>query len=379
MPALSIRLRRFLHGVRTEGEGPGRETAAVAVGVFIGCLPLYGLHLLICLAVGTVFRLNRLKTYLAANISNPLVAPWLLLAEVQTGAWIRRGSVHALTAETLQTTGLRVFLGDLVIGSLIVGGALACLAAWATFAVVRSNPIDRPFVDLVRRASDRYVGTSITAWEFARGKLRHDPIYRAAIRERLLPAAGGTLVDVGCGQGLTLALLSEVRRDVRAGHWPADWPSPPCFERLIGVEIRPRVAALAAEALRGEAEVVTGDARLSAMEQADVVLLFDVLHLMSQAEQEAVLASAASSLSPGGLMVIREADAAAGWRFTMVALGNRLKALAFGNWGQQFHFRTSADWEVCFSRLGLRSEARPMGQGTPFANVVFLVSRDRAA
>jgi hypothetical protein len=78
-------------------------------------------------------------------------------------------------------------------------------------------------------------------------------------------------------------------------------------------------------------------------------------------------------------MVIREADAAAGWRFTMVALGNRVKALAFGNWGQRFHFRTIAEWEACFSRLGLRTETRPMGQGTPFANMVFVVSRDRAA
>jgi len=28
--------------------------------------------------------------------------------------------------------------------------------------------------EIIRRASDRYVGASITAWEFARGKLRGD-------------------------------------------------------------------------------------------------------------------------------------------------------------------------------------------------------------
>ena len=34
------------------------------------------------------------------------------------------------------------------------------------------------FLDLVRDASDRYITASIVAWEFARGKLRGDPLYR---------------------------------------------------------------------------------------------------------------------------------------------------------------------------------------------------------
>ena len=86
-------LRRLFHHLRTEGAGAGRETAAVALGVFIGCLPIYGLHLLICWIAGLLLGLNRLKMYLAANVSNPLVAPWLIFAEVQAGAWLRRGGV----------------------------------------------------------------------------------------------------------------------------------------------------------------------------------------------------------------------------------------------------------------------------------------------
>ena len=58
---MSARLRRLFRDLRTEGAGPVRESAAVAVGVFIGCLPFLGLHLVMCLAVGWLFRLNRLK------------------------------------------------------------------------------------------------------------------------------------------------------------------------------------------------------------------------------------------------------------------------------------------------------------------------------
>ena len=63
---------------------------------------------------------------------------------------------------------------------------LAALAAWGTYATIGGRPRDDAFVDLVRRASDRYVSMSITAWEFARGKLRNDPVYRAAVYEGLL-------------------------------------------------------------------------------------------------------------------------------------------------------------------------------------------------
>src|SRR5262249_39134830 len=199
MAAVSARLRRSFQGLRTEGGGARRETAAVALGVFIGCLPLYGLHLAICWIVGFVLGLNRLKMYFAANVSNPVVAPWLVFAEVQVGALVRRGSFHPVSREYIASTGLTVFGIDALIGSVLVGAALAVVAAWGTYSLVRASGDDRPFAELVRRASDRYVGTSITAWEFARGKLRMDPIYRATLAPGVLPA-GGTLVDVGCGQ-----------------------------------------------------------------------------------------------------------------------------------------------------------------------------------
>src|SRR5215470_2656007 len=106
MRSVAVGLRRVFTGLRTEGAGAGRETAAIALGVFIGCLPVYGFHLLLCWGTGAALGLNRFKMYLAANISNPLVAPWLIVAEVQTGAWLRRGSLHHLSREYIASTAL---------------------------------------------------------------------------------------------------------------------------------------------------------------------------------------------------------------------------------------------------------------------------------
>src|SRR6186713_1119931 len=184
--------------------------------------------------------LNRLKVYLAANISNPFVAPWLIFAELQTGAWVRHGAFQPITPQAIKATGFGAVGMDILVGSLIVGTVLAVIAAAATYAMLRGSAADALFMELVRRASDRYIGRSITAWEFARGKLRGDPIYRAALFGGLLPS-GGVLIDVGCGQGLMLALLAEARNSMDAETSPVPSAVPPRFDRMIGIEIRPRV------------------------------------------------------------------------------------------------------------------------------------------
>src|ERR671921_2931042 len=91
------RLRRMFFDLRTEGGGPRRDAVALGLGVFIGCSPFYGFHLLLVWVVGRLLRLNRLKMYLAANISNPVVSPMLILSELQAGAWMRRQDFHDLS------------------------------------------------------------------------------------------------------------------------------------------------------------------------------------------------------------------------------------------------------------------------------------------
>jgi uncharacterized protein (DUF2062 family)/SAM-dependent methyltransferase len=366
-------VRRVFYSLRTEGAGREREAAAVGVGIFIGCLPFYGFHLLLCWVTGWLFGLNRLKIYVAANISNPLFAPTLVFAELQLGAWLRRGAFHPLTLQAARTTNLSVFGLDILIGSLALGATLGTVLALVTYASMRGSAADAWFLDLVRGASDRYITASITAWEFARGKLRGDPIYRAALTGAMLPS-GGTLIDIGCGGGLTLALLAEARSRFRAGDWPAIERPPPQFDRLIGIETRARAATIASDALGADAEIVEGDARTTTLAPCRAILLFDVLHMIPSDGQERLIAAIAAALEPGGVALVREADAAAGWRFVAVRVGNRLKALAFGHWRQHFTFRRPDDWLARFAAQGLKGQVFPMGEGTPFANVLLRIT-----
>ena len=362
--------RRIIYTMRSEGAGAARESAAIGLGAFIGCLPIFGLHLAVCIALGWLLRLNRLKMYLAANISNPLVAPFLLFTELQVGSFLRRGVFHPISLEAVRTTDVRTFGADLVIGSLVLGAVLGVLLATLTYFSIRASGTDPAFFDLVRAASDRYLTVSITAWEFARGKLRGDPLYQAVVCGRLLPG-GDTLLDVGCGSGLMLALLAEARARVRSATWVSSLPAPPLFRHMIGLDIRPRVVQVARAALKSDAEILEANALDLTPSTYDAVLICDMLHMITFDQQERVVAAARQSLKEGGVLLVREADAAAGWRFRVVLVGNRLKALALRRWRQRFYFRTLTEWRAFFSRHGLEVTSVPNGDGTPFASVLF--------
>jgi uncharacterized protein (DUF2062 family) len=366
--------KRLFHDLRLEGAGRRREAAALGVGAFIGCLPIYGAHLLLVIGVGRLFRLNRLRMYAAANISNPLFAPALLLAEVQTGAWVRRRELHDVTLEAIRATEPWVYGIDLMVGSVIVGVLLGLGIAALTWAsVAHAPPLAPHLMRLFDAAAGRFLEVGVTAWEFARAKLRRDPIYAAALIT--LPRSGATLVDVGCGQGLALALLVEAATAVTGSDWPADGPRPPRFDRLMGIETRGRVADIARRALGDGVDIVHDAAPKGLPPQMTAVLVFDVLHLMRLADQERLMNDILARLEPRGMVLVRDVDAAAGLGFHAVRLGNRLKHIAVGRFRPTFHFRTATEWTTLFADAGWAVESWPMGHGTPFANVLFKLTK----
>jgi uncharacterized protein (DUF2062 family)/cyclopropane fatty-acyl-phospholipid synthase-like methyltransferase len=368
------RLQRLVHALRSEGASRPREAWAIGLGVFIGCSPLIGLHLALAIGLGWLFGLNRIKVYLAANLVNPLVLPFVLLAEVQSGSWLRRGHTYPLTIDAVKSMNVWHLGSDLLIGSLVVGGLLGTLIGVATYASLRHAYHDPEFTRLVRDTADRYVGTSVAAWEFARAKLRRDPVYRTALTAGWLPVAG-RLLDIGCGQGLLLALVAQSRAMAAVGTWPAGWAPAPVSLELAGIELRTRMCRFARHALGDQGTVMSADVREVELGRADVIACFDVLHLMDASAQRDLVARAAGALTTGGCLLVREADASAGWRFLAVRLGNRLTALARGRWSASFTFRSAAEWKTLLEQAGLTVSVHAMSDGTPFANVLLVARR----
>ncbi len=87
-------LRRAFAFARREHASPGKLAAAVLVGVLVGTSPFFGLHLLLCVLLGLLLRLNKCVLYAAANVSLPVFAPFLIVASVQAGSLLLEGRLR---------------------------------------------------------------------------------------------------------------------------------------------------------------------------------------------------------------------------------------------------------------------------------------------
>lgn len=119
---------------------PRRAAASVAIGLLIGATPLYGLHLVLVVGVCLPLRLDAPVAYLAANVSNPFIAPFINFAEIETGSFLRTGHAADISVEALRANGIGPYLRDVVLGTLAFAPGLAAVGGaltWAGVALVR--------------------------------------------------------------------------------------------------------------------------------------------------------------------------------------------------------------------------------------------------
>jgi SAM-dependent methyltransferase len=251
---------------------------------------------------------------------------------------------------------------DLLLGGFLVGLILAPVAGLAAWTLSDRGRRPERWSRTIEEAARPYLETGVRHWEFVRGKLRHDPLY-LMIHERLESRRGGTVLDLGCGVGIALSLLDAQERIAGA-------PDASPRRDLLGVDHNVAVVRVAGAALDGRARIEVSDLAAFEPPAADVVLLLDVLHYLDAAAQERILAAACRALRPGGLLLLREPDAAGGRQFLMTRGAERAMAILRGHLRQRFHYRSGAEWLALVRSCGLDVTVTNASRGTPFANVL---------
>lgn len=339
---------------------PGRAAASVGVGLAIGVTPLYGFHLPLVLGVCLPLGLDAPVAYVAANISLPFIAPFLSIAEIEIGARITTGAWLALTRESLAHFGIKPFLREIVIGTLVFSPLAAFVGGTLTFLVAslfRSRPAPDSFEATVDRVAERYARGSRFTRGYVSSKMSADPVVRTLF-DRAHESSFGVVVDVGCGRGQVALLLLEARTATRVTGF--DWD-----------EAKVSEATRAAGAL--EARFFEGDLRSAPLEPCDTALLVDVLHYLTSEEQDAVLERVAKVAAER--IFVRELDPDRGWRSTVTRLQERVTTRLGVNRGARVLIRPISAMRTVLEKNGFTVDVVPCWAGTPFSNVLVTATK----
>ena len=355
------RIWRRLRGTR---QTPVRVALAVGLGLFIGCLPLYGLHFVLCLVLCLPLGLDLVLAYLVANISNPLVAPFLVTLEVEIGSLVTTGQHAAFTLARARQTGILGFVWQAGVGSIFVGGALAALGACVAYVVASRRRVPENEADAaddvleaaLSRTTARYARVSTADRFQVSGKLRWDPLTRMLAA---LPYELGRVLDAGAGRGQFGLLLLELGR----------------CETLFGFDADQRKVAVARAAGAGSAHFEVRDLLDLPSEPLDTVLLFDVLHYLPLAEQDELLRRASLRIERGRIL-IRDLDAAPGTRSALTRFAETFaRGLGLHRGRAGHHYRPMAEVVARLTDLGFSCEVHGASEGTPFGNVLIVATR----
>lgn len=107
-------MTRRLTAVLHLDDEPWKIALGLAVGVFIGCTPLYGLHTLLALLVAFAFRVNKVATVTGAWLNLPWFAPFVYGISLKVGEFVLSGGqgLELLRGEKLGdlATAIRPYL-----------------------------------------------------------------------------------------------------------------------------------------------------------------------------------------------------------------------------------------------------------------------------
>jgi SAM-dependent methyltransferase len=228
---------------------------------------------------------------------------------------------------------------------------------------------------LHERATAPYRKAGKFAWHFARGKLGRDPVFRGVIERGLIGERHARVVDIGCGQGLFVSLLSAMSAMQSRAEWPPGWPATPASACYTGIELMPKDVARAEASvghLQPEPRFICADMCTAELPQTDLVVILDVLHYVDLEAQEGVLRRVRDALQPGGRLLLRIGDADSRRGFAISQWVDRTVTRIRGHRVSPTWGRSLKDWMTLLQRLGFSVQSIPMSEGTPFANVLLV-------
>jgi len=306
-----------------------------------------------------LFRLNKPLVLASTFINNPFFQPAIVLSSIETGHLLLHGHLRLLSFSDLARVPTKSDLISWAAGSVVFGVVVGGVGALITAVVVHlKSPVNVGIRDRIRLTSQTFAQSASADRYFVWWKLRLDRIFGMLAVEDL---GSGTVVDLGCGCGQSMALchtgLGEHGR------------------RLVGCDLNARRIAVARQALRSlNAEVSVEDVRHFELPSAGLILILDVLQYLPADEQLALLKRCCSALDPQGRLIFRAHDRERGiWSAITLTLDRLLFSVE--RTGTRPLILSAPQYQRVLEDAGMQVETRRFRNRLPLAHILFIAKR----
>lgn len=113
-------LKEYIIRLSKKGLSSSEIAFAVALGNFIGFIPVIGTHTLMAFGLAYVLRLNPLIVFLGTQISNPISYPFQIFISAEVGNLILKGSFLKIEFSK-RINYLNHYVWPIVVGSQVLG------------------------------------------------------------------------------------------------------------------------------------------------------------------------------------------------------------------------------------------------------------------
>jgi 2-polyprenyl-3-methyl-5-hydroxy-6-metoxy-1,4-benzoquinol methylase len=172
----------------------------------------------------------------------------------------------------------------------------------------------------------------------------------------------GTIIDLGCGNGLFPNILSLGSSE----------------RQIIGLDLDEKKIAVA-NGTKIPGKQITyqvGDVVEAEYPHGDVFTLVDVLYLIPYDKHKHILQKCYRSLQPGGTLIIKEMDTRPRWKYIWNLFQETLAVKLIGfTLGERFYFRSQKDYTDILQGVGFSVKSVPIHSGYWYPHIAYICTK----
>ncbi len=115
----------FLENILHNEDSKAKKSLSIALGVFIGIAPFWGLQTVIVLALAVLFKLNKAISFAFSNISIPPFIPFIIYGSLKIGGYFVTNNTPILLDKSITFASIQNNIQQYLIGSFVLATIMA--------------------------------------------------------------------------------------------------------------------------------------------------------------------------------------------------------------------------------------------------------------